>query len=168
MLRLICVLRAIALVLLLVISCGCTQERSQGVRDSPVATASDTQHRNLEADEKRGCHMLKRHVSKTDSELRTRLAVEANISAASTYSDKATAEAAVGEAIGTNHPRINQWLHRSGGHPNLVLDYDGHQPLGRSLRRGESTPEPCSHSVVVLKWVSSDDFVVLTSYPECR
>jgi Bacterial CdiA-CT RNAse A domain len=167
-LRSICVLRAIALVLLLAVSCGCTQQRSEAVRDTPRATAGETELWNLEADQRRGGHTLKRHVGKSDAELRTRLAAEANISAASTYSDKATAEAAVGEAIGTNHPRINQWLHRSGGHPNLVLDYDGHQPLGRSLRRGESTPKPCSHSVVVLKWVSSDDFVVLTSYPECR
>lgn len=167
MLRLICPLRAIALVL--VISCGCTQRSSQSLREAPnPSSRGNTQRRNLGADEQRGGHTLKRHVAKSDAELRTRLSAEPNISAASTYSDRDTAESAVGETIQADHERIERWLHRSGGHPNLVLDYNGQSPIGRSLRRNASTSEPCSHAIVVLKWVSSDDFIVLTSYPECR
>ena len=65
---------------------------------------------------------------------------------------------------------IGRWLNRSGGHPNLVVDFDGvpSRPVGRSMRRGADHAEPCSHATIVLKWVEPSDYCVLTSYPECR
>ena len=98
---------------------------------------------------------------------RERLEQERNISGASTYSDRATAEHAVGAAIALSQDRIQRWLSRPGGHPNLVLDYDSSQPLGRTLNRGDSQSRPCSHAVVVLKY-AAPSYYVLTSYPECR
>lgn len=115
--------------------------------------------------------MLRKHVGRSDEELRDRLQHEHNISAASTYTDRATAEHAVGSAIAVSQDRIQRWLNRSGGRPNLVLDYDGSQTLGRTLGRGDSHSRPCSHSVIVLKYVlknAASDYYVLTSYPECR
>ena len=64
--------------------------------------------------------------------------------------------------------RIQNWLARAGGHPNLVLDYDADQPIGRTMRREQDGSDPCSHAIVVLKWVEPSDYYVLTSYPECR
>jgi hypothetical protein len=157
-----------ALLTFLVIVCGCAQPQQQREGEVPGTRSGTTQFRDLARDEQRGGHTLKRHVGKSDTELRTRLTAEPNISAASTYTDRETAESTVGEALGDNQPRVEQWLHRRGGHPNLVLDIDGRQPLGRSLRRNASTSEPCSHALVVLKWMADDDFIVLTSYPECR
>lgn len=151
----------------LLVASGCAQQRSATL-PTHETRSSDVQRRNLGTDEQRGGHTLKRHVGKSDSELQNRLAAESNISAASTYTDRETAESAVGEVIAADQWRIEQWLHRSGGHPNLVLDYDGRQAIGRSLRRNASTSEPCSHATVVLKWRANDDFIVLTSYPECR
>ena len=123
--------------------------------------------RDLGRDEAAGGHVLRKHVGRTDDELRERLERERNISGASTYSDRGTAEHAVGAAIALSQDRIQRWLSRPAGHPNLVLDYVSSQPLGRTLNRGDSQSRPCSHAVVVLKY-AAPSYYVLTSYPECR
>jgi hypothetical protein len=76
----------------------------------------------------------------------------------------------VGVALQQNRDKIDRWLDRSGGHPNLVIDYDGDAslPIGRSLARGADEPQPCAHATVVLKWTGPNEYYVLTSYPECR
>lgn len=123
---------------------------------------------DLSQDEAQGGHTLKKHVGRTDDQLRERLQDEPRISAASTWTDRATAEQAVGAALAQNQDRINRWLDRSGNRPNLVLDYDGDHALGHSLRRGADQAEPCSHATVVLKWAGDRNYYVLTTYPECR
>jgi hypothetical protein len=122
---------------------------------------------DLSSDERAGGHTLRKHVGRSDDELRERLAQE-DISAASTYTDRAAAEFAVGNALQEGQYRIEQWLARSGGHPNLVLDYRGGQPVGRTLHRGDSASRACAEAKVVLRWLSSSEYYVLTSYPECR
>jgi len=74
----------------------------------------------------------------------------------------------VGAAIAQSHARIEGWLSRSGGHPNLVLDYDSETPIGRTINRGEDQSRPCAHALVVLKYSGPGQYYVLTSYPECR
>ena len=123
--------------------------------------------RDLSQDEAAGGHVLRKHVGRTDDELRERLNHERNISGSSTYTDRSTAEHAIGAAIATSQDRIQRWLSRSGGRPNLVLDYDSRQPIGRTINRGDSQSRPCSHALVVLKY-SAPGYYVLTSYPECR
>ena len=123
--------------------------------------------RDLSQDEAAGGHVLSKHVGRTDDQLRERLARERNISGASTYTDRATAEVVIGAAIALSQDRIQRWLDRSGGRPNLVLDYDSNQPIGRTINRGDNQSRPCSHAVVVLKY-AAPSFYVLTSYPECR
>jgi len=129
--------------------------------------------RDLGQDEAAGGHILRKHVGQTDDELRERLERERGITGASTYTDRAVAEHAVGAAIAESHDRIERWLNRSGGHPNLVLDYDSETPIGRtinrsSINRGENQSRPCAHALVVLKYVGPNNYYVLTSYPECR
>ena len=124
--------------------------------------------RDLSQDEAAGGHILRKHVGRTDDELIERLNRERNISGASTYTDRATAERTVGEAIAQSQERIDGWLNRSGGHPNLVLDYDSDQPIGRTINRGERQSRACSHALVVLKYNPPSGYYVLTSYPECR
>jgi len=124
--------------------------------------------RDLAQDEAAGGHILRKHVGRTDDELRERLERERHISGASTYTDRSTAEHAVGAAIAQSQDRIERWLRRSGGHPNLVLDYDSPEPIGRTMNRGEDRSHPCSHALVVLKYSGPNDYYVLTSYPECR
>jgi hypothetical protein len=131
--------------------------------DAPAAARYD-----LEGDERRGGHTLARHVGKSDAELSRRLAQESRISAASTYTDRATAERVVAETLERYQKRVDQWLSRSGSRPNLALDFHGDrsEPIGRSLTRRRPQPLICTDAVVVLRWDGRDGFYVLTSYPE--
>jgi hypothetical protein len=125
--------------------------------------------RDLSVDESMGGHTLARHVGKTDAELADRLRREPQISSASTYTDRGTAERAVGAALAFAGGRLAAWQSRSGRRPNLVLHFvdRSRQPLGRSLSRGRQASVPCDRVLVVLRWDErSDRFYVLTSYPE--
>jgi CDI toxin RNase A-like protein len=148
-----------------IVRTGNTSGNKEG--EPPRTATTPAGKRELFHDEAAGGHTLSRHVAKSDDELRERLQHE-RISAASSYTDHAIAEQAVGAALVANHDRISQWLSSGGGHPNLVLDYDSPRPIGRTLRRGQPASTPCSHAVVVLRWQPPSDYFVLTSYPECR
>jgi hypothetical protein len=108
-------------------------------------------------------------VGRTDDQLRERLRHE-QIFRRLDLTDRDTAERAVGTALEQSRSKIDRWLSREGGHPNLVVDYDGDapHPIGRSLRHDADQPEPCSHATIVLRWIPPDSYYVLTSYPECR
>lgn len=153
---------------------SCQPPASSNGSLSSVVTARAEAHptngptRDLSQDEAAGGHILRKHVGLTDDQLRERLDRERNISGASTYTDRAAAEQAVGAAMAQSQDRIQRWLSRSGGHPNLVLDYDNAAPVGRTISRGENQPHPCAHALVVLKYAGPNDYYVLTSYPECR
>jgi hypothetical protein len=146
-----------------------TPPGSSGVSPAaPTKPAASGAIRDLSQDEASGGHILRKHVGRTDEELLQRLRRESNISGASTYTDRATAERVVGAAIAKSQDRIQRWLDRSGGHPNLVLDYDSDQPIGRTINRGDDHSRPCSHALIVLKYNPPSGYYVLTSYPECR
>ena|SRR5208337_1544270 len=153
---------------------SCQPPASNGANSAPSAMAArvETQLtgpvRDLSQDEAAGGHILRKHVGQTDDQLRERLEREPRITGASTYTDRPTAERAVGAAIAQSQDRIERWLNRSGGHPNLVLDYDSEAPIGRTINRGESQSHPCTHALVVLKYSGPNQYYVLTSYPECR
>jgi hypothetical protein len=124
--------------------------------------------RDLSQDERAGGHILRKHVGQSEEDLRERLAREPEITGASTYTDRPTAEHVVGAAIAQSQDRIERWLTRPSGHRNLVLDYDADEPIGRTMNRGEIHSRPCTHALVVLKYAGPSDYYVLTSYPECR
>jgi hypothetical protein len=158
---------------LAIFACKASHGAPEQSQRSALADHSGEHHEagprhDLSVDEEQGGHTLSRHVGRSDEQLRERLQREPDISAASTYSDRESAEQAVGAAIHDNQDRLQRWLQRRGGHPNLVLDYYGDRPVGRTLRRGQDRTEPCSHAIVVLRWLGRDEYYVLTSYPECR
>ena len=165
--------RASALCLLLALYLACEVPRpSDASASGPPsgrieARITRSEPHDLSQDEAAGGHTLRKHVGRTDQELRERLRHEREISAASTWTDRDTAERAVGMALAQNENKIERWLSRD-SHSNLVLDYDGDRPIGRSLRRNADQPEPCSHASIVLKWSGPGSYYVLTSYPECR
>jgi hypothetical protein len=128
------------------------------------------QPHDLSADEAQGGHTLSKHVGRTDAELEERLQAEPNISAASTWTDRAAAEAAVGNALAANRSRIEQWTERGARRPNLAIDYRGDpaKPVGRCMQHGSGAAVPASNAVVVLKAArDGDGYYVLTTYPEC-
>ena len=124
--------------------------------------------RDLRQDEAAGGHILRKHVGQTEEQLRERLERERDITGASTYTDRSTAEHAVGAAIAQSQGQIQNWLGRPGRHSNLVLDYDTDVPIGRTMNRGENHSRVCEHALVVLKYKGPNEYYVLTSYPECR
>ena len=131
-------------------------------RQASVSTAHD-----LSADEKMGGHTLQRHVGKSDAELTARLEREPQISSASTYTDRATAEEVVASALQSNSRALTAWRERTGRRPNFALRYHANRVIGRSIRRGRVESVACDRAVIVLRWDDrrSRDFV-LTSYPE--
>jgi len=124
----------------------------------------------LVAAERLGGHTLARHVGRTDDDLRERLRREPGIAAASTYTDRQTAERVVAATLQRYSRRIEAWITRTGARPNLALDYRGTRDdiIGRSLRRGDARARSCTDAVVVLRWHEGGSAYVLTSYPECR
>jgi hypothetical protein len=142
-------------------------------RSQPSSAAANPERlgsgRDLAIDESRGGHTLARHVARTDEQLRERLQRERNISAASSYVDRPTAERVVGAAIQQNRAKIERWMERGERRPNLVLDYDEPaEPIGRVMNRSALGSVPCDHAIVILKADGPRDYYVLTSYPECR
>ena len=121
---------------------------------------------DLGADEAKGGHTLARHVERTDAQLRERLERERNISAASTYTDRAIAERTVARAFAREAARVSAWRGRSGNRPNLALNYRGSAgELRAHPQAGRASSEPCTNAIVVLRWDGKTGFV-LTSYPE--
>lgn len=141
--------------------------RTQQPAGAETQTSSSV--RDLTTDDARGGHTLSRHVGKADDELRARLQHEPNISAASTYTDRTTAERVAAAAIQENQDKIQRWMQRGARRPNLVLDYtEPDDAIGRVMFRGARGSVPCDHAIVVLKADGPRDYHVLTSYPECR
>jgi hypothetical protein len=134
-----------------------------------TTTTEDANRRDLAADEAHGGHTLARHTAQTDQQLTERLKREREISAASTYTDRPTAERVVGACIASSHGQVERWLARNGPRPNLTLHYrdpDGGS-IGRSVRRGRRRIESCDRALVILKWDEHrNQYFVLTSYPE--
>ena len=133
--------------------------------------ADQAPRRDLSVDEQRGGHTLARHVGRTDTQLRQRLRDQPNISAASTYSDRETAERVIGIVLEQSADRVASWTRRRGSRPNLALrtvDSRG-PPVGRVIERGQSASLTARSAVVVLRWDERRaSFYVLTSYPENR
>jgi Bacterial CdiA-CT RNAse A domain len=143
---------------------GPRQEQSNVGTDSRVPSGGY----DLGRDERRGGHTLARHVARTDDELRERLARERNISAASTWTDRETAETVVGQALAAERGRVDSWMRRGFPRANLALHYNAGRVTGRSLRRGDARTVECSSAVIVLRADGPQSFYVLTTYPEAR
>jgi hypothetical protein len=164
---------------------GCQSAPSDNRATSPEAASAgqpstDAQPRNpetrpsrsdrydLSRDERRGGHTLGKHVGRTDEELRERLERERDISAASTWTDRAAAEETVAAALRANQSKVDRWNERGYPRANLALHFDAGHTIGRTMRHGENTSEPCTSAVVVLKADRDGGFFVLTTYPEAR
>jgi len=136
-------------------------------RSSDTRAASGDRY-DLSRDEQRGGHTLDKHVGRSDDQLRERLDRERDISAASTWTDLSAAEETVAAAIRANQNKIDRWNDRGFPRANLALHFDAGHDIGRTMRHGETSSEPCSSAVVVLKADRSGGFFVLTTYPEAR
>jgi hypothetical protein len=155
---------------------GCGQKpSSESWAERPRGEASRAQARtpgngeryDLSRDEELGGHTLRKHVGRSDDELRERLQRERDISAASTWTDRAAAEETVGAALREERGKIERWTLRGERRPNLALHFDAGHEIGRSLVRGTTQAVPCTQAVIVLR-ADGAGFYVLTTYPETR
>ena len=89
-----------------------TAASATGRQESRLASGPS---RDLSQDEAAGGHILRKHVGQTEDELRERLERERHITGASTYTDRPTAEHAVGAAIAQSQRQIESWLGRRAG-----------------------------------------------------
>src|ERR1700745_117856 len=159
----------VGLLLLLVATFACqTSQPSEPAasRGSSRATSEASRTyaapRDLSQDESAGGHTLSKHVGRSDDQLRERLRHEHNISAASTWNDRETAERAVGVALQQNRGKIDRRLDRSARPPEWVINVGGSasHPRGPSLAGGAAEPQPCAHATVVLKWTGPNEYYV--------
>jgi hypothetical protein len=158
--------------LIAVSGCGAGPAPENGQGEARPASRIEFHPRSsgydLGRDEQRGGHTLSRHVARTDEELRERLARERNISAASTWTDRQTAETAAGEALAAERGRVENWMQRGFPRANLALHYHAGRVIGRSLRRGDARSVDCFSAVIVLRAEGPESFYVLTTYPEAQ
>ncbi|MHB9857991.1 RNase A-like domain-containing protein [Streptomyces sp. YIM S03343] len=135
-----------------------------------------------------GSHVIDKHVGQTDAQLLNRLRDQPGITAASTFTDLATAQKATQDAmdeigpsnttanagrpnIGVNNPqKIENWLSRPrSDHSKLVLDpVEFDYVTGRTIPTGSTSAHDTYSVKVVLKYKNGIDppYVVLTSMPQ--
>jgi Bacterial CdiA-CT RNAse A domain len=155
---------------LLVAVAGCGRSgtplrEDQGPASADRAAARGARY-DLERDERLGGHTLEKHVGRSDAELRERLQREPNISAASAWTDRETAERTIAEVLHAERGRVENWMRRGRPRANLALHYDAGRVIGRSLRQGDSRTVDCTQAVIVLRADGEGGFYVLTAYPE--
>jgi len=128
-------------------------------------TGEDEDEGSLAREERQGGHLIRKHVGQTPDQLRARLDRERNISAASSFNDLSTAEAAVTAALNSNRERISQWL--AGSSPRLVVNYTAPNTVGLTLRRGDRDAESTRRLRLVLVRDNRerDGYRILTGYP---
>jgi len=144
------------------------REEPREAQATPSPSTLSAGRYDLQRDEERGGHTLKKHVGRTDRQLQERLEHERNISAASTWTNLDSAETTVAAALRVERGRIENWMRRGSPRANLALHYDAGRIIGRSLRRGDPQTVDCTAAVIVLRASGPDSFYVLTTYPEAR
>ncbi|MFJ7798550.1 RNase A-like domain-containing protein [Pseudomonas sp. NPDC096950] len=120
----------------------------------------------LAAHEAQGGHLIAKHVGRTDAQLLQRLADEPNIPAASTFLDRATAEATVAKALADNKQRIDKFLRRSKG--KTMITHQFPQPVGVSVPNGHTSSLPASKVLLILikEPRLPEGYFLLTGFPE--
>ncbi|GAB3412978.1 hypothetical protein GCM10027361_24200 [Erwinia aphidicola] len=119
----------------------------------------------LAAHEKAGGHLIDRHVGKTEAELFDRVST-GNTKTASTFTDRATAEAVTSKAIDSNQSKIQSYL--SGSQKGyLELDYQSSAAIGISVTRGSTNVVPTTNARIIIGRDPSmpDGYRIITGYP---
>ncbi|MGY2442615.1 RNase A-like domain-containing protein, partial [Pseudomonas sp. SDO52101_S400] len=120
----------------------------------------------LATHEAQGGHLIIKHVGRTDTQLAQRLLAEPNIPAASTFRDRATAEAAVSEAISANSVKIRDFLASNKG--KTTITHQLQIPVGVSMPNGHPHSMPATKLLLVLKRDAQLPlgYFLLTGFPE--
>jgi hypothetical protein len=116
-----------------------------------------------------GGHTILKHVGKTETELRARLAAQPGIEAASSFASLDRAERLISSGLRANASRIRLWAQSAGAHkpPNLVLIYDAGSFVGQTVVRTTGQLQQVSRLRIVLKLQTYNNmpYYILTAYP---
>jgi hypothetical protein len=120
----------------------------------------------LAAHEAQGGHLIIKHVGRTDTQLAQRLQAEPNIPAASTFMNRAEAEAAVSEALSSNSQKVTHFLNSNKG--KTSFSHDLGRPVGVSMLNGLTHSQSASKLLLVLKKDPALPlgYFLLTGFPE--
>jgi hypothetical protein len=123
---------------------------------------------SLAAEEAAGGHTILKHVGQTEAQLRSRLAAQTRIPAASTFRTLAEAERHVSTAMRANRAAIEAWARTAtvGGRP-FTVTYQASASVGEGVVRATGRFQQMTKLIVVLRRVQQQNrtFFVLTSYP---
>ncbi|WP_460319184.1 RHS repeat-associated core domain-containing protein [Pseudomonas ogarae] len=120
----------------------------------------------LAAHEARGGHLMKKHIGRSEAQLRKRLDSEPHVPTASTFPDRATAELSVSSVLKAKETEIDGFLRRP--EKKLMLQQSFPAPVGVGVIRKSGKLENLSVVVLVLKKSkeSSTGYNLLTGYVE--
>ena len=120
----------------------------------------------LDFHEAAGGHTLERHVGKTEAELAQRLEKDKRISAASSFTYRSVAEAAIAEAMSKKQSAIDSWMKKRGN--SYTIDYNANKIIGITLRRRASKAISTSRLKIILQRSTKlpPGYFILTAYPE--
>jgi RHS repeat-associated protein len=129
----------------------------RGPRSSPIVEGG-----GLQAHENAGGHLLERHIGRTAAQLDARLAAEVKLKSASSFVDRAEAEAAASIVLRENAAKISEWVEQ--GMPNkLVITGDFSGGIIRVVGGYEAE---ANGALLVLKPnAGGGGYYILTGYP---
>lgn len=164
-LGILCTIASIIVLLQSVITPVLAQQRASIPGQITVAFVPSIPGGGLDFHEAAGGHTLERHVGKTEAELAQRLETDRRISAASSFTNRSIAEAAIGEAIGKNERPIASWLRTRGN--RYSIDYNANRIVGITLRRRASKATPTSRLKIVFDRSPKlpSGYFIRTAYP---
>jgi hypothetical protein len=141
------------------LSCNCPGANSAEGPYSEIVPGG-----GLEAHESRGGHAIARHVNRSEAQLRARLAAEPHIPIASTFLNRAEAEAALSNVIKNNKLTIDNFL--QGNASKLVINEQVSAPAGVGVVRQSGNLEPLSSIRLVLQRDASSPlgYFILTGF----
>jgi len=116
-----------------------------------------------------GGHTILKHVGKTETELRARLAAERDIKAASSFTTLGQAERAISSGLHANANRIQAWARGAGTGAGrfLVIVHDGGSVIGQTVPRLSNQLRQTSKIQIVLKLETYNNmpYYILTAFP---
>ncbi len=111
-------------------------------------------------------HVIAQHVGKSDADLIARIGSNKKISAASSFTDQATAEAVIGGAIRQNRTQLSAWLRTAQQGDRLPLTYPGTDVIGRGIKKGQSVVGDRTSAKIILQALGNGKYHILTAFPQ--
>lgn len=107
------------------------------------------------------------HIGLDKEELVARLQADKRLKSASAYPDPETAKLAITTVLSNNSDKIVSWLNHPGSPAKKSFRAKFEQPIGSGIKRSNMEKVvPLKKAVVVLVKLRSNNFSILTSYPE--